>query len=362
METTDAFKLSATRIPIENIYYLFCYAWNRFEDARNLPLGAAPSPDLPNLLAQVLLSGTRRLLRRGLDRGYQLHEDDLSTLRGRIDLGSTLRLQARCVRRLRCEFDELSYDLQHNRVLKASLKRLARAPTIERGLAHDLQTLTQRMGNVSDIWPDRSMFARVQLHRNNAHYDLMMKVAELAFDCLLPDPNGTGFVFHDVLRDEIKMARVFEDFVRNFYRTEQSKFSVEPLTIGWDAIRLAGTVARLPHMRADVFLQSSDRRIIIDTKYYTSALQSYHGSESFRSENLYQLFSYLKNAAGQDPGFAGADGLLLYPQVGVALDEVFEVQGHRIAIATLDLAAPWTSIDARLRTMLVCDASRAQGK
>lgn len=97
---------SASPIPIENIYYLFCYVWNRLEEARSIPLGSGPSPDLPNLLARVLLNGTRALLRRGIDRSYQLHEEEIATVRGHIDLGSTLRLQARNVRRLHCKYDE----------------------------------------------------------------------------------------------------------------------------------------------------------------------------------------------------------------------------------------------------------------
>lgn len=344
--------MSAPAIPIENIYYLFCYAWNRFEEARSIPIGGTASPDLPNLLARVLLNGTRAIMRRGLDRGYQPHDEEIATVRGRIDLGTTLRLQARNIRRLQCEFDELSHDLHHNRVLKASLKRIARAPMIDSTLAHELQMLARRMPDVTDIWLERSAFARVQLHRNNAYYDLLMKVAELAFDCLLPDPRGAGFAFHDVMRDERKMARVFEDFVRNFYRSEQSEFAVEPLTIAWDAVRLGGAAGRLPNMRVDVFLRSKDRRIIIDTKYYANALQSYHDTESFHSGNLYQLFSYLKNAAGHDPSFSAAEGMLLYPRAGAELDERFEIQGHDISIATVDLARPWVAIETRLLSLI----------
>ena len=105
----------------------------------------------------------------------------------------------------------------------------------------------QRMPEVSDIWLERSAFARVQLHRNNAYYDFNLKIAELAFDCLLPDPSTGGFAFHDILRDETKMARVFEEFVRNFYRSEQQEFQVLPLKINWDAEALSTTgAARLP--------------------------------------------------------------------------------------------------------------------
>jgi 5-methylcytosine-specific restriction enzyme subunit McrC len=345
--------VSSPSIPIENVYYLFCYAWNRFEEAQSIPVGGLTSPDLPNLLAHVLLRGTRALFRRGLDRSYQLHEEEIATVRGRIVLSSSLRLQARNLRRLHCEFDELGHDLLHNQILKASLKRIARASTIDSGLAQELYALARRMSDVKDIWLDRMAFARVQLYRNNGYYAFLMKVAELAFDCLLPDPHGNGFVFQDVLRDERKMARVFEDFVRNFYRAEQRRYSVQPLTIAWDAVRVAPVGAgRLPNMRVDVFLLSSERRIIIDTKYYPEALQSYRGSKSFHSGNLYQIFSYLKNAAAADYGLTNVEGILLYPRTEVLLDEVFVIQNHSIRIATVGLNQPWQLIGKHLLNLV----------
>ena len=340
-------------IPIENIYYLFCYAWNRFEEAQSIPLGGTPSPDLPNLLGRVLLHGTRSLMRRGLDRGYQDWSEEIATVRGHIDIGASLRLKARNVRRISCEFDELSHELLHNQIIKASLKRLARAQTIDPKLAHELIVTAQRMPGVSDIWLERSAFARVQLHRNNSYYNLILKVAKLAYDCLLPDPNGAGYAFHDILRDEAKMAKVFEEFVRNFYRAEQTEFAVIPLTIRWDAVELSTTgVARLPAMIADVYLKGPQRRLIIDTKYYAKCLQqSLYGSESFQSGNLYQLFAYLKNAAA-DAAFAGCEGMLLYPEVSKSMRERYDVQGHCMTVATINLAQPWQQISDDLLSLL----------
>jgi len=51
----------------------------------------------------------------------------------------------------------------------------------------------------------------------------------------------------------------------------------------------------LPLMRTDIHLESANSRTIIDTKYYSETLQLHHGKNSLRSENLYQLVSYLKN-------------------------------------------------------------------
>ena len=351
--TTDHRGVNAPTIPIENIYYLFCYAWNRFEQAQSIPLGGTPSPDLPNLLGRVLLHGVRSLLRRGLDRGYQVQSEALATVRGHINLSSSIQLQARNVRRLQCEFDDLSRDLLHNQILKASMRRLARGASMDPEISHQLSALSRQMSDVSDIWLERSAFARVQLNRNSASYDLLLKIAELAYDCLLPDPNGRGFRFIDVLRDERKMAGVFEAFVRNFYRLEQDEFAVEPLSIAWDAepIELTGA-GQLPNMRVDVFLRGQTRRVIIDTKYYTNALQSFFDTESFHSGNLYQLFSYLKNAAGSKPTFENAEGILLYPRVGVTLNERLHVQGHNVTIATLDLSRPWEQIGEQLKLLV----------
>ena len=345
--------MSTPKIPIENIYYLFSYAWNRFDEAQSIPLGGTQSPDLPNLLAKVLLYGTRALMRRGLDRGYQPYSESISTVRGHIELGPSLQLQARNVRKLHCEYDELSHDLLHNRILKASLNRLARAPMVERAVAQELKSLARQMPGVTDMKLERSAFSRVQLHRHNGYYNFLLKIAELAFDCLLPDPKGGGYAFHDVLRDEKKMAAVFESFVRNFYRAEQQDFAVEPLTISWDAVTVKNSgIARLPGMRVDVFLKNKHRRIIIDTKYYANALQTFYGSESFRSDNLYQVFAYLKNAAGSDASFGNVEGILLYPCAGRVLDDAFFIQGHLMTIATVDLTLPWREIHSRLLNLI----------
>ncbi|MGD9713329.1 MAG: hypothetical protein AB7V46_14845, partial [Thermomicrobiales bacterium] len=298
-------------------------------------------------------SGTRAILRRGLDRDYRDYDEEIPTIRGRIDLGATLQLRARSIRRAHCHFDELSHNLLHNQIVKASLKRLASASMIDAALAHELRSTASRLGDVDDMWLHASVFDRVRLHRNNAYYDFLLKVAQLAFHCLLPRSDGRGFRFEDVTRDEKKMARVFEEFVRNFYRTEQREFAVEPLTISWDAkpLLLSGA-GRLPTMRADVYLRSPTRRIIIDTKYYAKALQSYHEVESYHSGNLYQLFSYLRNAARQDSAFSNVEGILLYPWSGKGLRDRYDLHGHEVTLATLDLSQAWPGVASQLHELL----------
>ena len=340
-------------IPIANLYYLYCYAWERFAEGKALVVDAETSPDLPNLLTRVLVNGMRSLFRRGLDRVYVPLEEDLATVRGHIAIGASLKLQARKVKRLHCSYDELSHDVLHNQILKASLRRLGTMPSVAEALKSEAQNLIRRMHDVSDIRLTQTCFARVQLNRNSAYYDLLLKVAQLAFDMLLPISGAGAYQFQDIARNEREMARVFEAFVRNFYKLEQSEFKVEPLTITWDALPLEHHEGdRLPSMRVDVFLRSPQRQIIIDTKYYLEALQTYQGVNSFRSENLYQLFSYLKNHKVSIPSGTQLDGILLYPQVGSQFDAQFAIQGSGVRLATVDLGQPWREISERLLSLI----------
>ena len=72
-------------------------------------------------------------------------------------------------------------------------------------------------------------------------------------------------------------------------------------------------------METDISLRDSNRTIIIDTKYYRKTLQSYFNSETIHSQNLYQLFAYMKNLESKDEQDAHAEGMLLYPVVNKKL-------------------------------------------
>ena len=144
------------------------------------------------------------------------------------------------------------------------------------------------------------------------------------------------------------MALVFEDFVRNFLRLEQDHFRVTPLQLDWDATALDEHRVMLPTMRTDIHLENATNRIIIDTKCYTDALQTRYEKRSLRSENLYQLFSYLKNAEAKGLAYKNAEGILLYPAVGEKIAFQAVIQGHPVRVNTINLDQPWQEIRSDL--------------
>ena len=339
------------KIPIQNVYFLLCYAWNTLAEGRVVPVSQEECKTLAELFARVLDGGVTHLLKRGLDRDYVTEDVETSSLRGKLDVSATVKRHLLLQSRVHCVIDSLSYDVAHNRIIKTTIRNLIRCEDLDRGLRDRLLRLYRRMHEVSEVDLSPSGFSDVRLHRNNAFYGFLLHICRLIYDNLLLDEHSGMSKFRDFLRDERQMATVFEKFVRNFYRREQSDFRVKSERIDWQDVETTESDRRfLPSMKTDVSLESAERKIVIDTKYYASTLQSYYDSETIHSSNLYQLFTYLKNLQIDED--RQLEGILLYPTVGTSLDLRYRIHGHAMRVVTVDLDTDWRAIRDRLLGLL----------
>src|SRR5262245_45540968 len=118
-------------IPIGNLYYLLCYAWNRLDERDFVEVDALPRQDLPTLLAQILINGFKRLLRQGIDRAYIADSRDTQSPKGKIDLAESLKRGLLLRNAVACVVDELSHDVLHNRIIRTTLYRLASTAEVD---------------------------------------------------------------------------------------------------------------------------------------------------------------------------------------------------------------------------------------
>jgi len=332
-------------IPIQNIYYLLCYAWDKLEERDIVSVNPTDQANIIDLFSRVLVSGISHLCKKGLDRGYVFHSEETARIRGKINFTATLKRNYFSQPVMICEYDDLSYDVLHNQILKSMVKMLINCEDVDEKVHNELVSTYRRLQAIQEIVLAKKHFRLVQLHRNNLFYDFLLRVCELIWDNLLPSEDPGKSKFRDFLRDEKQMAGLFEEFVRNFYRREQTRFSVCRENIQWDATGPDGSVPDfLPVMHTDISLISEGRKVVMDTKYYRKALQMYYDKTSVRSGNLYQLFSYLKNLEVKGGANRNCEGILLYPTVRYELYEQCEVQGHTIMFRTINLNQDWRSI------------------
>ena len=341
-------------VPLATLYYFLCYAWNRLPDPALLRATAATPFQRPlELLAQVLLPAVRRRLRAGLPLAYQAQEAELTTLRGRIELTPSLVRGALPQGRAWCAFDELSPASPLHTLLAHTLDALAGAAGLPLALRREARAVRRRLPAAAAApLPTAATFQELRRQRPAAEAAFLLHVCELIWQTALPAPTAGGRGrFRDFRRDEALMARLFEQFVRNFYRREQRRFRVFAETIAWQAQAPQPTdLALLPTMLTDTTLEAPDRKIILDTKYYAAALRPRYDRQRLISPHLYQLYAYLQNQRPA-PGQA-LEGILLYPAAAQALDLRYTLGGFPVRVVTLNLHQPWPGIAADLLALL----------
>jgi 5-methylcytosine-specific restriction enzyme subunit McrC len=251
-----------------------------------------------------------------------------------------------------CVFDELEHDTPANRIIRATLTLLMRSPLVEDELRHELVALRRNFRDVSEVRVTALDCRRVTVHRNNRHYGVLLELCELILGSLLPDESGRGMKFRDFSREHQAMARMFEQFVKNFYVHHAGECGITRVSsklIAWagqpdDAASKAGW----PGMRTDICIERTGQPLVIDCKFYHDPLAGFRGGrEKLGSAHLYQLFSYVENLA-REPGWAQVEGLLLYAQSGTPFAFSHSACGRRLTAISVDLASEWPEIHARL--------------
>lgn len=333
-------------IPIANLYYVLGYAWDFLEEADELDIQAEKLPTCVDLLTRILTNGTQRLLRRGVDSSYIPQIDVLTTLRGRVDFtNSARRLLLRRGRAI-CHYEEFLPDLLHNQILKSTACALL-STDVDARQRLDLTRVLRRMEGIRTIEVRPHHFRHVRLHRNNAHYRLLMQVCELVWLNLLASEEEGDRRFRDFTRDEGQMARLFEAFIANFYAKETAWHVSPQQRIHWKA---KVPSALLPEMRADAVLRRGPATIIVECKYYQETLQAgrWNSSPKLRSGHLYQLSAYLSHLDVAEDEANTLMGLLIYPTVGQHVEEELWLGEQHLRAATVDLDKPWHQIQTRL--------------
>lgn len=343
------------KIPIQNLYYLLCFAWEYVPQELVMDVSAIPaSSDVLDMCAQVLVNGTDHLIRRGLDQGYLRHQEQTARLRGRINITQTVKRQIWAKPQAVCEFDDLSPNLLHNQIIRSTIRDLILSRQTSFENQERLHIAYNNLNGIDVVRVTDATFRRIQLHRNNSYYIYLLFVCRLINFLKLPDSKGTGREhFNDLLSDEKTMEKVFEQFLRNFYRLKQKKFErVHSVRLKWNAeATLGGNLDLLPEMRTDVTLRNDSRTVIIDAKYYKDALQENYGTKKARSDNLYQLLAYLRadNASGK---LAYPEGILIYPTGDSAVDVSYSIEGYRVRLYTLNLDQDWQLIERDLLALV----------
>jgi 5-methylcytosine-specific restriction enzyme subunit McrC len=348
-----------SKIPIRNVWHMLLYAWEQAEYRDLGRFDTESSPNLLGLLAQVLIESTEMLLKQQMKREYRKNIASVNGIRGRIRFADSIRYIANKQNKTICEFNELNIDTQNNRIIRSTLNRLSKGDRLwsnrhldEEKLRTKIRSLVRAMEGVEVVQLTNALFWSTPITRYNRSYRLPLQICSLIYQLRMPQEDSGDASLMELIRNEKGLPKLFEQFVRNFYRYRiGDEYEVSSEILTWPQT----DSDLVPQMITDISIKSKrdpKKILIIDTKFHQSTLTEHFTTQRIKSDNLYQIYAYLRTQEHKGPAYKEAKGILLYPTVGYEVYECIHMQGHEIKVVTLNLSEPWEQIESRLLELI----------
>ena len=329
-------------IRIQNIYHMLAYAFQILREQGYASCSTEEFENAADLLSAILIRGVAVQIKRGLMCTYNEKTEPLSCLRGKIDITESMKQQAVIRQQLVCNYAEFSVDSYMNRILKTTIQLLLRYD-IPKARKKDLRNILLYFKDVGTI-DIHNINWGFRFNRNNQSYQMLMSVCYLIIKGLL-QTTADGSVKLMQFLDEQRMCRLYEKFILEYYRKHYPQIRTAASQISWALDD--GISTMLPTMQSDIVLTFGNKTLIIDAKYYGHSTQKQYDVNTIYSNNLYQIFTYVKNKAVLG---GEVSGLLLYAKTDEVIqpNNTYLMSGNRISVKTLDLNCEFSEIANQL--------------
>lgn len=335
-------------ILIRNIYYMLSYAFQTLKQETYEDIAVEPFDAIYDLFAAILSKGIGQQLKQGLYREYISFQEELPVMRGKINLPGTIKNRLAHERVLTCDYDELSENNQLNQILKTTVMLLLRSGKVKPEYKDGLKKTMLYFSDVEMLEPKSIRWADIRFTRNNQTYRMLISICQLIMEGMLITTDKGDYRLASFV-DEQRMCRLYEKFILEYYTKHFPTLTVSASQIPWSLDD--GIDTMLPVMQSDIHLQKGNTVLIIDAKYYSHTTQVQYDKHTLHSDNLYQIFTYVKNRHyefGDVPH--KVSGMLLYARTEEEIqpDNTFQMHGSQISVKTLDLNQPFTEIARQL--------------
>lgn len=329
---------------------MLAYAFQVLNEQTYRNLAAEEFANTAALFAAILSKGISSQIRRGLGKSYIQENEALSTLRGKIDISASIKSQTIHKRQLVCSYDEFSVDTKMNRIIKATALLLIKSD-IDKARKKELRKLLVFFDAVETI-DLYSVDWHLNYNRNNQSYRMLMGICYLTVKGLLQSQSDGSLRLMDFL-DEQRMHRLYEKFILEYYRKEFPSITANASLIPWQLDDDENEL--LPVMQTDIMLSYGEKVLIIDAKYYEHTTQVQYGTHTLHSNNVYQIFTYVKNKEAELSGIPHeVSGMLLYAKTDedVYPENEYHMSGNKISVRTLNLDCDFSEIKKQLDSIV----------
>lgn len=331
------------RIKIKNIYYMLSYAFRVLSEDKYKDIEAEEFDYTADLMAAILAKGISSQIKRGLGKDYVVRTEELSSPKGKIVISDSIKNNTMTSGRLYCSYDLYEENTYMNKVLKSTAMKLIGCEDVKPDHKKELKKILLFFNDIDEISLRSVRWNDFTFTRNNATYRMLMNICKYVVKGLLPSEEEGSDKLHRYL-DDRQLHDLYEKFILEYYRKHYPEFNAAANTVDWNVDD--GYKTLLPAMKTDVTIEYYGKTTIIDAKFYSRMLQynSLFQSSTIHSNNIYQIFSYVKNKDKKGDG--SVSGILLYAKTAdeQPLDQTYHMSGNTIRVKTLDLNQDFSKI------------------
>ncbi|MCI8804628.1 MAG: 5-methylcytosine-specific restriction endonuclease system specificity protein McrC [Clostridiales bacterium] len=340
---------------IKNIYYMLSYAFQALNQSTYEDVGVEEFDDMYNLFASIMSKGIGVRLKRGLYREYLNCQEELWVMRGKINIAGTIKNKLAHKRTLTCEYDELLENNYMNQILKTTVLLLLMSNKVGLVYKDDLKKKMMFFSNVDTLEPKTIKWTSIRFQCDNYDYRMLIGICWLIIEGMLITTDKGRYKLASFI-DEQRMCRLYERFILEYYKRNFTSLAVSASQIHWVLDENNEGETMLPVMRSDITLRKGNNILIIDAKYYTHTTREYYDKRTLHSNNLYQIFTYVKN---KDYSFGNkphkVSGMLLYAKTDEEIqpNNIYQMHGNQITVRTLDLNLEFVKITEQLNKIVI---------
>ena len=335
-------------IRIKTIYYMLSYAFQILNEQGYKQLLTEKFDNTAELCAAILSKGVSLQIKRGLGKAYLSQTESLAAVKEKINITASIKEQSFMQKKLICTYDEFSVNFYMNRIIKTTMDLLLHSE-ISKARKKELRKLFVFFGDVKPI-NIKNINWQIQYNKTNQSYQMLISICYLIIKGLLQTNSDGTTKLMDFL-DEQRMCKLYEKFILNYYKKEHSPIKTSSSQISWDLDDNKSDM--LPVMQSDIMLQYKEKTLIIDAKYYSHTMQTHYDVHTLHSNNLYQIYTYVKNFDKEKTG--NVSGMLLYAKT----DEItlpqnsYQISGNKIMVDTLNLDCDFIEIKKHLDNIVI---------
>lgn len=330
---------------------MLAYAFGLINQGEYKEVDKEEFENIYDLFATILSKGIARQLKQGLYREYVDKNDDLYTLRGKINISKSIKNRILVKKSLNCCFDDFSANNIFNQLLKSTLVLLIKKAEISNQNRDDLKKILLYFDGIEIIDLRYFKWNTLVFSRNNHTYKMLTNICRFVSEGMLINNDDGTYSFKDFIDDD-KMAKLYEKFILEFYRREHPDIKANAKQIPWASDGVGRMI--LPTMQSDVMLEKDDKILIIDAKYYSKNMHKHYDRYTVHSNNLYQIFAYVKNKELDVKDEVMVSGMLLYAKTidDVQPDINCVIDGSKFFVKTLDLNGEFEIIKSNLDSIV----------